>query len=90
MQGPLPGHTSDAPHVPVLIDAILRECAPIQGVWLDGTLGAGGYTRALLGAGADRVIGIDRDDSAGRDKVARLDKGIPPAYANDPALERVV
>jgi 16S rRNA (cytosine1402-N4)-methyltransferase len=64
MQGPLPGHPNDAPHVPVLIDAILRECAPVHGVWLDGTLGAGGYTRALLEAGADRVIGIDRDPLA--------------------------
>jgi 16S rRNA (cytosine1402-N4)-methyltransferase len=68
MKGPLPGHPSDAPpntpHVPVLIDAILRECAPVEGVWLDGTLGAGGYTRRLLEAGADRVIGIDRDPLA--------------------------
>jgi 16S rRNA (cytosine1402-N4)-methyltransferase len=64
MQGPLPGHPSDAPHIPVLIDAILRECAPISGVWLDGTLGAGGYTRELLKAGAAKVIGIDRDPLA--------------------------
>ncbi|WP_136644975.1 16S rRNA (cytosine(1402)-N(4))-methyltransferase RsmH [Tabrizicola sp. YIM 78059] len=64
MQGPLPGHPSDTPHIPVLIDAILRECVPIRGVWLDGTLGAGGYTRALLQAGAERVIGIDRDPLA--------------------------
>ena len=39
------------PHVPVLIDAILQNCAPIQGVWLDGTFGAGGYARAFLDAG---------------------------------------
>lgn len=64
MPGPLPGHPSDDPHIPVLIDAILRECSPVSGVWLDGTLGAGGYTRALLAAGADRVIGIDRDPLA--------------------------
>ncbi|MCX7287761.1 MAG: 16S rRNA (cytosine(1402)-N(4))-methyltransferase RsmH [Rhodobacterales bacterium] len=64
MQGPLPGHPSVTPHVPVLIDAILRECAPITGVWVDGTLGAGGYTRAFLDAGAARVIGIDRDPLA--------------------------
>ncbi|MCU0903554.1 MAG: 16S rRNA (cytosine(1402)-N(4))-methyltransferase RsmH [Tabrizicola sp.] len=52
------------PHIPVLIDAILRECAPVTGLWLDGTLGAGGYTRALLAAGAERVIGVDRDPLA--------------------------
>ncbi len=64
MPGPLPGHPNDAPHVPVLIEAILRECAPISGTWLDGTLGAGGYTRELLKAGAGKVIGVDRDPLA--------------------------
>ena len=69
MKGPLPGRplpsqSSDDPHIPVLIEAILRECAPVAGVWLDGTLGAGGYTRELLRAGAERVIGIDRDPLA--------------------------
>lgn len=64
MSGPLPGHPNDAPHVPVLIDAILRECAPIAGTWLDGTLGAGGYARELLKAGAGKVIGLDRDPLA--------------------------
>ncbi|MEL6315957.1 MAG: 16S rRNA (cytosine(1402)-N(4))-methyltransferase, partial [Pseudomonadota bacterium] len=52
------------PHIPVLIDAILDACAPVAGVWLDGTFGAGGYTRALLDAGADRVIAVDRDPLA--------------------------
>ena len=64
MSGPLPGLPTPDPHVPVLIEAILRECAPVTGVWLDGTLGAGGYTRALLAAGAERVIGVDRDPLA--------------------------
>jgi len=49
------------PHIPVLLDAIIEACAPIDGVWLDGTFGAGGYARGLLEAGADRVIGVDRD-----------------------------
>ncbi len=52
------------PHVPVLIDAILAHAAPIRGTWLDGTFGAGGYARALLAAGAERVIGVDRDPLA--------------------------
>lgn len=50
-----------APHIPVLLDAILEACAPIEGLWLDGTFGAGGYSRGLLEAGAARVIGVDRD-----------------------------
>lgn len=56
--------SAGGPHIPVLIDAILKACAPIEGVWLDGTFGAGGYTRAFLEAGADRVIAVDRDPLA--------------------------
>lgn len=60
----------DAPHVPVLLGPLLAAVAPVAGVWLDGTLGAGGYARGLLASGADRVIGIDRDPLA-----IRLAKG---------------
>ncbi len=49
------------PHLPVLLRPILAAVAPVEGVWLDGTFGAGGYSRALLEAGAARVIAIDRD-----------------------------
>ena len=52
------------PHVPVLLGAILEHCSPIAGHWIDGTLGAGGYARGLLEAGADRVTGVDRDPLA--------------------------
>lgn len=55
---------SRLPHIPVLLGPILATVAPVQGLWLDGTFGAGGYTRGLLGAGAARVIGVDRDPSA--------------------------
>ena len=44
----------DAPHVPVLLRPLLAAVAPVTGVWLDGTLGAGGYARGLLEAGAGR------------------------------------
>ena len=53
-----------APHIPVLLPAILKAVAPVEGVWLDGTFGAGGYTRGLLDAGAARVIAVDRDPLA--------------------------
>jgi len=56
--------SADAPHVPVLLGPLLAAVAPVSGVWLDGTLGAGGYARGLLAAGAGRVIGIDRDPLA--------------------------
>ncbi len=56
--------SGDAPHVPVLIEPLIAAAAPVSGTWLDGTLGAGGYARALLAAGADKVIGVDRDPAA--------------------------
>jgi 16S rRNA (cytosine1402-N4)-methyltransferase len=43
---------------------ILEAVAPVEGVWLDGTFGAGGYTRGFLDAGADKVIAVDRDPLA--------------------------
>ena len=51
----------DSPHTPVLLGPLLRAMAPVTGLWVDGTFGAGGYARGLIEAGADRVIGIDRD-----------------------------
>lgn len=52
---------TDAPHIPVLLRPLLAAVAPVEGTWLDGTFGAGGYSRGLLDAGADLVIGVDRD-----------------------------
>lgn len=52
-----------SPHIPVLLRPILDHVAPVSGTWVDGTFGAGGYTRGLLDAGADKVIAIDRDPS---------------------------
>lgn len=54
-----------APHVPVLLDEVLDALAPLSGrTVVDGTFGAGGYSRAILAGGASRVIGIDRDPTA--------------------------
>ena len=57
---------SPAPdHVPVLVDAVVDALAIAQGeTVVDGTFGAGGYTRAMLSAGAGRVVGFDRDPDA--------------------------
>ncbi|RBI87397.1 16S rRNA (cytosine(1402)-N(4))-methyltransferase [Rhodosalinus halophilus] len=55
---------ADAPHTPVLLAPLLELVAPVTGRWLDGTLGAGGYARGLLEAGAEHVIGLDRDPLA--------------------------
>jgi len=49
------------PHLPVLLDEVVRALEPIAGATiLDGTFGAGGYSRALLERGA-HVVAIDRD-----------------------------
>ncbi len=53
-----------SPHIPVLIGPLVAAVSPVSGRWLDGTLGAGGYTRALLDAGAEHVTGLDRDPLA--------------------------
>ena len=57
-------NTPSAPHIPVLLRPLLKEVGEVSGTWIDGTLGAGGYTRGLLEAGADLVIGIDQDPLA--------------------------
>lgn len=61
---PIDPANSVTPHVPVLLSPILDRISPVTGVWLDGTFGAGGYARAILGAGAERLIGVDRDPEA--------------------------
>jgi 16S rRNA (cytosine1402-N4)-methyltransferase len=54
-----------APHVPVLVSEVIDALAIGHGdTVVDGTFGAGGYTRAMLAAGAGRVIGFDRDPEA--------------------------
>jgi 16S rRNA (cytosine1402-N4)-methyltransferase len=54
-----------SPHVPVLLSEVLSSLAPLNGaVAIDGTFGAGGYSRAMLANGAGRVIAIDRDPTA--------------------------
>jgi 16S rRNA (cytosine1402-N4)-methyltransferase len=55
---------SDAPHIPVLLAEVLEALRPAPGVTIvDGTFGAGGYSRAFLAAGAS-VIAFDRDPGA--------------------------
>jgi 16S rRNA (cytosine1402-N4)-methyltransferase len=54
-----------APHVPVLRDEVIAALAVAPGeTHVDGTFGAGGYTRAILEKGAARVYAFDRDPDA--------------------------
>lgn len=68
MAAPAPGLSALPPvgtrHRPVMLAEVLAALAPAPGMHIvDGTFGAGGYSRALLEAGAD-VIAIDRDPDA--------------------------
>jgi len=57
--------TREAPHIPVMKAEVLDVLSPRDGgVYVDGTFGAGGYTRAILEAADCLVIGIDRDPAA--------------------------
>ncbi len=48
-------------HEPVLLKNFISLAAPITGCWVDGTFGAGGYTKALLQNGACKVLALDKD-----------------------------
>lgn len=55
-----------APHVSVLLDEVVAALDSGPGdVVVDGTFGAGGYTRAILATGAS-VVAFDRDPSVQR------------------------
>ncbi|MEM6413098.1 MAG: 16S rRNA (cytosine(1402)-N(4))-methyltransferase RsmH [Pseudomonadota bacterium] len=54
-----------ADHKPVLLQEVVTAIAPRDGeTYVDGTLGAGGYSRAVLNSADCRVIAFDRDPSA--------------------------
>ncbi|ACG78741.1 S-adenosyl-methyltransferase [Phenylobacterium zucineum HLK1] len=60
------------PHVPVLMQEVVDALAPAPGrTIIDGTFGAGGYTRAILATGAS-VVAFDRDPT-----VRRFAEGLP-------------
>ena len=57
--------TAAAPHVPVLLDEVIAGLAVAPNeTHVDGTFGAGGYTKAILEKGAARVYAFDRDPDA--------------------------
>ena len=54
-----------ATHEPVMRPEVVELLGPSRGgLFVDCTVGLGGHSRALLEAGADRVVGLDRDASA--------------------------
>jgi 16S rRNA (cytosine1402-N4)-methyltransferase len=54
-----------ARHIPVLGRQVVEYLVPRDGgIYIDGTFGAGGHTRAILEIPGTRLIGIDRDRNA--------------------------
>ena len=76
-----------APHVPVLMDEVLAALAPAPGeTMVDGTFGAGGYTRAILATGA-QVVAFDRDpDAIAAGRAANI-PGLTLVHSDFSALE---
>lgn len=52
-------------HYPVMLNEVLAALSPVDGgVYVDGTFGAGGYSKAILDAADCTVVAIDRDPAA--------------------------
>lgn len=62
------GEMNAAKHVPVLLDASMEYLCPNRGgLFLDGTFGGGGHTRAMLESASDVIVfAIDQDPEAQR------------------------
>jgi 16S rRNA (cytosine1402-N4)-methyltransferase len=62
-------------HEPVLTSEALRWLSPERGgLFVDCTVGLGGHARALLEAGAGRLLGLDRD----RDALTKAAEALAP------------
>ena len=58
---------TESAHISVLLEAVLAGLTPhADGVYIDGTVGAGGHTAAILAASAPtgRLLGLDADPQA--------------------------
>ena len=95
VRGTRPDRPSETgPHVPVMLAEVLDALAAGRGgTFLDGTFGAGGYTRALLEAEpSNRVVAIDRDPEAiagGADLVAGASGRLQLAQGRFGELDRI-
>jgi len=81
-------------HEPVLVSDVLTLLEPSRGgLFVDCTVGLGGHSRALLEAGASRVLGLDRDPDAlamAADALASFAGRVELVHADYRDLERVL
>ena len=81
-------------HIPVMTAEVLQFLRPEQGgLFVDCTVGLGGHSRALLEAGASRVIGLDRDLDAlarAREMLAPWGDRVELVHADYRAIDEVL
>jgi len=81
-------------HIPVMTAEVLQHLRPeLGGLFVDCTVGLGGHSRALLEAGATRVIGLDRDRDAlarARDTLAPWGDRVELVHADYRAIDEVL
>src|ERR687891_1973073 len=81
-------------HEPVMVAEVLAHLEPARGgVFVDCTVGLGGHARALLEAGASRVIGLGRDAealAAARGALARFTDRVELVHADYRTLDEVL
>ena len=81
-------------HEPVMVAEVLDLLQPSRGgLFVDCTTGLGGHARAVLEAGATRLIGLDRDLSAlaiARESLAPFGDRVELVHADYRELDRVL
>jgi 16S rRNA (cytosine1402-N4)-methyltransferase len=81
-------------HEPVMVPEVMQLLDPARGgLFVDCTVGLGGHSRALLEAGAQRVLGLDRDPSAlaiAREALSAFSDRVELVHADYRDLDRVL
>jgi 16S rRNA (cytosine1402-N4)-methyltransferase len=81
-------------HEPVMVPDVMELLAPSRGgLFVDCTIGLGGHSRALLEAGASRILGLDRDQlalAAAADALAAFRDRVELVHADYRDLDRVL
>ena len=81
-------------HIPVMTAEVLQFLRPERGgLYVDCTVGLGGHARAILDAGATRLIGLDRDLDAlarARETLAPLGDRVRLVHADYRSLDEIL
>jgi 16S rRNA (cytosine1402-N4)-methyltransferase len=81
-------------HEPVLVAETLALLEPSRGgLFVDCTVGLGGHTRALIEAGASKVLGLDRDAEAlsmAREALTEVGDRVELVHADYRELDKVL